>query len=187
MSVTIECDRVHPVLYSNIAGDVHSLEEPVFQCIKVKNVENSVFVTNFSSVRNVNILNFPSIDNSEINGNYDSEDKEIIKCLKEPDDSPKDWKREKTFDGSPIYRVRSNFRINVIVNRAIREKILYYFYKDGRVCRFVFDEYAILKRYLFNDRYNTNYRLSTKRNNDKCDRSTSTRIHCYQSLLIIIW
>lgn len=109
MSATIECDRVRPVLFSNIAGDVISLEEPVVQCMKVTNVENSVFVTNFSSVQNVKTLNFPSIDNSEINGNYDSEDKEIIKRLKEPDDSPKDWKREKTFDGSPIYRVRSRF------------------------------------------------------------------------------
>lgn len=107
MSITIKCDRVYPVISSIVQGDV---EEHIFQCKKVQNVENSVFVTKFSSVRHVNVLNFPSIDNSEINGNYESEDKEVIKSLKETtDEVPKDWKREKTFDGSPIYRVRSNF------------------------------------------------------------------------------
>lgn len=112
MSITIKCDRVYPVISSIIEGDFPSLEEEhIFQCKKIQNVENSVFVTKFSSVRNVNVLNFPSIDNSEINGNYESEDKEVIKSLKETEEVAKDWKREKTFDGSPIYRVRSNFCI----------------------------------------------------------------------------
>ncbi len=106
MSLTIECDRVYPVFPSIVEEDDLSLEEHIFVCKKVQGVDNSVFVTNFSSVRNANILNFPSIDNSEINGNYDSEDKEIVKSLKETEEAPKDWKREKTFDGSPIYRVR---------------------------------------------------------------------------------
>lgn len=106
MSITIKCDRVYPVLSSIIEGDIPLLEEHIFQCKKVQNVANSVFVTNFSSVQNVNVLNFPSIDNSEINGNYESDDKEVVKSFKETDENPKDWKREKTFDGSPIYRVR---------------------------------------------------------------------------------
>lgn len=112
MSITLKCDKVYPVLSYVIGDSIPSLEEPIFECRKIQKVENSVFVTNFTSVRNVNVLNFPSIDNSEINGNYESEDKEKIKNLKEIDEAiPKDWKREKTFDGSPIYRVRSIFPI----------------------------------------------------------------------------
>lgn len=108
MSVIIKCDRVYPVPSFITEGDISSLDEHIFQCKKIQKVENANFVTNFSSVRNVNILNFPSIDNSEINGNYENEDKETVKGLKETEESPKDWKREKTFDGSPIFRVRSN-------------------------------------------------------------------------------
>lgn len=108
MSITIKRDKVYPVFSPIFEDDVPSLEEHIFQCKKIQTVENAVFVTNFSYVRNVNVLNFPSIDNSEINGNYESEDKEKIKRLKDIDEAiPKDWKREKTFDGSPIYRVRS--------------------------------------------------------------------------------
>lgn len=105
MSITIKCDRVYPVFSSIFSEDSPALEEHIFECKKVQNVENSVFVTKFSSVSNVNVLNFPSIDNSEINGNYESEDKEVVQSFKETDETPKDWKRDKTFDGSPIYRV----------------------------------------------------------------------------------
>lgn len=111
MSATIKlCDRVYPIFYTNIDGENPLLEEHIFQCKKVQAVDNAIFATKFSSVSDVNKFNFPSIDNSEINGNYESEDKEVVKCLTDTDEEiPKDWKREKTFDGSPIYRVRTTF------------------------------------------------------------------------------
>ncbi|XP_037048714.1 calpain-A isoform X5 [Bradysia coprophila] len=104
--MTVRCDRVYPVVSSIFEEDNPILDEHVFECKKVQNAENPFFVTKFSSVSNVNYLNFPSIDNSEINGNYDSEDREVIpKWLDKTEEAPKDWKREKTFDGSAIYRL----------------------------------------------------------------------------------
>lgn len=101
---------MYPVLSQLIENDIPSFEEYIFTCKKIQSVEKSALTTNFSSVRNVNITNFPSIDNSEINGNYDSTDNEKVKHLIENDEAvSKDWKREKTFDGFPIYRVRTLF------------------------------------------------------------------------------
>lgn len=98
---------MHPVISSIFEEDSPVLDEQIFECKKVQSVANPIFATKFSCVSNVNCLNFPSIDNSEINGNYDSEDKEVVtKFQEKTNEAPKEWKREKTFDGSPIYRVR---------------------------------------------------------------------------------
>lgn len=116
MSLTIKCDRVYPVFSSICPDDNPAFEEHVFECKKVQNVKNAVFVTNFSSVGNANVLNFPSIDNSEINGNYENEEnKEVTKIIKQTDENPKEWKREKTYDGCPIYRVSFAVSYRLIV------------------------------------------------------------------------
>lgn len=76
--------------------------ETEFKCKRVVGVNRENIFNTCESVRSINLPddnNFPSIDNSESGGRL--EHRYSIK----PPIKPKSWKREKTFDGSPIYRV----------------------------------------------------------------------------------
>lgn len=93
-----------------------SLVELQCECKIINPRENvnklSELTTNFHNVNNlkINENNFPSIDNSEINENFNLYSKEKLSDIKnQKKQIAKDWKREKTYDGSPIYRVISIF------------------------------------------------------------------------------
>lgn len=95
--------------------------EDTFECQKIKPTENARSRYTFSG--NVGGLkieenDFPSIDNSESEGK-----KQIIHAkgirsqsgskvdlnVAGTDEKAKEWKREKTYDGCPIYRVNFHF------------------------------------------------------------------------------
>lgn len=65
-------------------------------------------LTNFHSFHSVNIIDdqqFPSIDNSDNNSDVINGNNGTFKIVKKSPLTAKEWKREKTYDGSPVYRV----------------------------------------------------------------------------------
>lgn len=84
-----------------------SVEETTLGCRKIGKDENVVISTNFHSVQRINLADnsLPSIDNSDSIGHNNLNIRNLSKIPNEP----KDWKREKTYDGSPVYRVVLKF------------------------------------------------------------------------------
>lgn len=97
--------------------------EIAFECKQIKNSENSAsHFTKITTINcdlnelNINNNDFPSIDNSEVVpikiANVVNNSVHVSRNQIDSSDpkAPKEWKREKTFDGCPIYRVMFNIK-----------------------------------------------------------------------------